>query len=93
MRRQDRRSAAAHERARIGARDGPIEIVEYDPSWPPFYIAECERLAPLLPCGSAAVPGLAGRAVIDVIALVTTSTPMPPLSGNGLAISYPHDST
>jgi len=99
MRRQDRRSAAAHERARIGARDGPIEIVEYDPSWPAFYIAECERLAPLLPgvrihhIGSAAVPGLAGRGVIDVIALVTTSTPMPPLSGNGLAISYPHDST
>jgi len=76
MRRQDRRSAAAHERARIGARDGPIEIVEYDPSWPAFYITECERLAPLLPgvrihhIGSSAVPGLAGKAVIDMIALV-----------------------
>src|SRR6516164_5213293 len=76
MRRQDRRSAAAHERARIGARDGPIEIVEYDPSWPAFYIAECERLASLLPgvrihhIGSSAVPGLAGKAVIGMIALV-----------------------
>jgi GrpB-like predicted nucleotidyltransferase (UPF0157 family) len=76
MRRQDRSSAAAHDPARIGARDGPIKIVEYDPSWPASYIAECERLAPLLPgvrihhIGSSAVPGLAGKAVIDMIALV-----------------------
>jgi GrpB-like predicted nucleotidyltransferase (UPF0157 family) len=76
MRRQDRSSAAAHDPARIGACDGPIKIVEYDPSWPASYIAECERLAPLLPgvrihhIGSSAVPGLAGKAVIDMIALV-----------------------
>src|ERR1700686_1659505 len=76
MRRQGRRRGAAHDPARIGARDGPIEIVEYDPSWPASYIAECERLAPLLPgvpihhIGSSAVPGLASKAVIDMIALV-----------------------
>lgn len=76
MRRQDHRHAAAHDPARIGAHDGPIEIVEYDPSWPASYIAECERLTPLLPgtrihhIGSSAVPGLAGKAVIDMIALV-----------------------
>lgn len=76
MQPQDRRGAAAHEPTRIGARDGPIEIVEYDPSWPACYIAERERLAPLLPglrihhIGSSAVPGLAGKAVIDMISLV-----------------------
>jgi len=59
-----------------GADDGPIEIVEYDPSWPSCYIAERERLAPLLPgisiyhIGSTAVPGLVAKPVIDMIALV-----------------------
>jgi GrpB-like predicted nucleotidyltransferase (UPF0157 family) len=73
---QDRSGAAAHDPALIGAGDGPIEIVEYEPSWPAFYIAECERLAPLLPgvriyhIGSTAVPGLAAKPVIDMIALV-----------------------
>ena len=76
MRPQDSRGATAHGPACIGAGDGPIEIVEYDPSWPAFYFAECERLAPLLPgvriyhIGSTAVPGLAAKPVIDMIALV-----------------------
>jgi GrpB-like predicted nucleotidyltransferase (UPF0157 family) len=68
--------AQAPNSVRIGAGDGPIEIVEYDPSWPASYAAERERLAPVLPgvpihhIGSTAVPGLAGKAVIDMIALV-----------------------
>jgi len=77
----DHRGAAAHDLALIGADDGPIEIVEYEPSWPAFYIAERERLAPLLPgvrihhIGSTAVPGLAAKAVIDMIALVDDLEP------------------
>jgi GrpB-like predicted nucleotidyltransferase (UPF0157 family) len=73
---QDDRGSAAHGLALIGAGDGPIEIVEYEPSWPAFYIAECERLEQLLPgvrihhIGSTAVPGLAAKPVIDMIALV-----------------------
>jgi len=76
MRPQDRRGAAAHDLALKGADDGPIEIVEYEPSWPAFYIAERERLTALLPgirihhIGSTAVPGLAAKPVIDMIALV-----------------------
>jgi GrpB-like predicted nucleotidyltransferase (UPF0157 family) len=76
MRPEDRGGATAHSPARLGAGDGPIEIVEYDPSWPACYDAERERLARLLPdlrihhIGSSAVPGLAGKAVIDMIALV-----------------------
>ena len=76
MRSERRRGAATREPALIGAGDGPIEIVEYDPAWPTFYVAERERLSPILPgipihhIGSTAVRGLAGKAVIDMIALV-----------------------
>jgi GrpB-like predicted nucleotidyltransferase (UPF0157 family) len=76
MRLQDHRGAAARDLVPSGAGDGPIQIVEYDPSWPASYIAEHERLTPLLPgleihhIGSTAVPGLAAKPVIDMIALV-----------------------
>jgi GrpB-like predicted nucleotidyltransferase (UPF0157 family) len=76
MRPQDHRGAAADDVALKGAGDGPIEIVEYEPSWPAFYITERERLVALLPglrihhIGSTAVPGLAAKSVIDMIALV-----------------------
>ena len=76
MRSEDSPGAAAPQPARIGADDGPIEIVEYDPRWPTSYIAERERLSALLPgvaihhIGSSAVRGLAGKAVIDMIGLV-----------------------
>ncbi len=71
-------SAAGGERAHsaLGADDGPIEIASYEPSWHDAYIAERQRLATLLPgvevrhIGSTAVPGLAAKRVIDMIALV-----------------------
>jgi len=59
-----------------GADDGPIEIAEYDPNWPACYVAERERLAALLPgvvihhIGSTAVPKLAAKPIIDMMALV-----------------------
>lgn len=73
---QSRRPSPAREDPVIGAGDGPIEIVPYEPSWPAFFVAERERLARLLPgtriyhIGSTAVPGLAAKPVIDMIALV-----------------------
>jgi GrpB-like predicted nucleotidyltransferase (UPF0157 family) len=73
----DSRIAAAEDLARAGGRNAPVEIVEYDPSWPAAFEIERERLAPLLPAGlqlhhfgSTAVPGLAAKPVIDMIALV-----------------------
>jgi GrpB-like predicted nucleotidyltransferase (UPF0157 family) len=73
----DSRSAAAEDLARTGGRDAKVEIVDYDPAWPAAYRAERERLTPLLPpgvhlhhFGSTAVPGLAAKPVIDMIALV-----------------------
>lgn len=73
----DRRSAASEDLARAGERDAEVEIVEYDPAWPAAFERERERLLPLLPAevelhhfGSTAVPGLAAKPVIDMIALV-----------------------
>jgi GrpB-like predicted nucleotidyltransferase (UPF0157 family) len=63
-------------RGALGADDGPIEIASYEPSWRDAYIAERQRIARLLPgvevrhIGSTAVPGLAAKRVIDMIALV-----------------------
>jgi GrpB-like predicted nucleotidyltransferase (UPF0157 family) len=59
-----------------GADDGPIQIVEHDPRWAAAYLRERERLTRLLPgvvihhIGSTAVPGVAAKPVIDMIALV-----------------------
>src|SRR5205807_2394627 len=56
--------------------EGPIKIIGYDSSWRDSYVAERERLAPLLPgvpihhIGSTAVRGLAAKPVIDMIGLV-----------------------
>lgn len=72
----DRVRAAADNLARAGVHDAPVEIVEYDSAWPRLYMAERERLAPLLAgaelhhFGSTAVPGLAAKPVVDMVALV-----------------------
>ncbi len=58
-----------------GGRDARIEIVEYDASWPRRFAAEAERLAEIVPAltwhhiGSTAVPGLAAKPIIDMMAL------------------------
>ncbi len=76
MQTSDRRSAAAEELKRAGGRDASVEVVDYDPAWPAIFEAERERLALLLEgveihhFGSTAVPGLAAKPVIDMIALV-----------------------
>jgi GrpB-like predicted nucleotidyltransferase (UPF0157 family) len=68
--------AEAPAQEHVGADDSPITIVEYDASWPAFYTAERERLRGLLPelhishIGSTAVPSLAAKPIIDMIALV-----------------------
>jgi GrpB-like predicted nucleotidyltransferase (UPF0157 family) len=76
MNRVDRARAAAEDLERAGGRDAPVEIVEYDPAWPARFAAERERIGPLLGgaeihhFGSTAVPELAAKPTIDMIALV-----------------------
>jgi GrpB-like predicted nucleotidyltransferase (UPF0157 family) len=85
-----RRDAAAHDLAVAGGRDAPVVIVAYDDDWPAKFAAEAERIAPLLPgaeihhIGSTAVPGLAAKPVIDVMALVADlHGPIRPLIDDG----------
>ena len=73
---REQREAAAKDLAASQQRDAPIEIVDYDPAWPGRFADEFDRLVPLLPnaeihhFGSTAVPGLAAKPIIDIIALV-----------------------
>ncbi|MGN6372234.1 MAG: GrpB family protein [Solirubrobacteraceae bacterium] len=72
----DQQRAAAEDLTRAGGQDALVEIVEYDETWPAAFEAERTRLAPLLEgaeihhFGSTAVPGLAAKPVVDMIALV-----------------------
>jgi GrpB-like predicted nucleotidyltransferase (UPF0157 family) len=61
--------------------EAPIEIVEHDPEWPRMFVSEREllkaALAPWLVAaiehiGSTAVPGLAAKPVIDIMAPVAS---------------------
>lgn len=76
MGQSERRAAAVRDLARAGGRDMRVQIAEYDPSWPAAFEAERQRLEPLLGgveihhIGSTAVPGLAAKPIIDMIACV-----------------------
>jgi GrpB-like predicted nucleotidyltransferase (UPF0157 family) len=57
----------------------PITVVPYDPAWPAIFAAQRERITPLLEgwivrdiehIGSTAVPGLAAKPIIDMLAVV-----------------------
>lgn len=57
--------------------DAPIDIVSYDPGWPALFREESERLQRVLGpwlvrsiehIGSTAVPGLAAKPVVDIMA-------------------------
>jgi GrpB-like predicted nucleotidyltransferase (UPF0157 family) len=75
--------------------NAPIEIVQYDPAWPDRFEVERRRLAGMLPgadiehFGSTAVPGLAAKPVVDIIALVDDlDAPIPVLIERG-GYSFP----
>lgn len=56
-------------------REAEIVVVDYDPIWPERFAAELTRLEPILGrglhhIGSTAVPGLAAKPIIDLMALV-----------------------
>jgi GrpB-like predicted nucleotidyltransferase (UPF0157 family) len=61
--------------------EAPVEIVAYDPSWPIRFEEECEALhrilaawlaGPIAHIGSTAIPGMAAKPVIDIMAAVQT---------------------
>jgi len=75
--------------------EDPIEIVDYDPTWPSAFVdARAELEAALGPClvdiehiGSTAVPGLAAKPVIDILvglrSLDDTPIVVPAIEGLG----------
>lgn len=75
VRAHDRTVAAATDLKRAGGRDAAVVIVDYDPGWPDSFQTERARIEPLLDIevhhiGSTAVPGLAAKPIIDMMALV-----------------------
>lgn len=61
--------------------NGPIALVDYDPTWPALYAREAERIRSVLGdrvmllehAGSTSVPGLAAKPQIDIVLVVTTT--------------------
>ena len=63
--------------------DMPVEVVEYDPAWQHEFTEQRDRLKILLRgwlcepvehVGSTAVPGLASKPIVDILAPVTSLT-------------------
>jgi GrpB-like predicted nucleotidyltransferase (UPF0157 family) len=65
--------------------DGPITLVEYDPTWPAGFAREERRIRGALGeralriehIGSTAVPGLAAKPIIDILLVVADSADEP----------------
>jgi GrpB-like predicted nucleotidyltransferase (UPF0157 family) len=77
--------------------DAPIEIVAYDPSWPARFDQERDALrhalapwlaGPIEHIGSTAVPGLAAKPVIDIMAGVDTLEQSKPAIEAAAALRY-----
>src|SRR5215208_5329264 len=76
----DRRRAGARDSRSARGQSGSlgavdVVIVDYDPAWPQRFADEAARVAPIVGAdvhhiGSTAVPGLAAKPVIDLMALV-----------------------
>jgi GrpB-like predicted nucleotidyltransferase (UPF0157 family) len=73
-----------------------VHLCSYDPGWPLAFVAERERLLSLLPdafieiehIGSTAVPGLAAKPVIDLLAGVRSMSVAEALTQPLLAAAY-----
>jgi GrpB-like predicted nucleotidyltransferase (UPF0157 family) len=69
----------------LGLASGTVRVVPYDPAWPDLYSAEAGRITAVLRrngldialehTGSTAVPGLAAKPVLDILAARTTAVP------------------
>ena len=90
------RSGADRQRT-MTSLEAPVEIVPYDPSWPTQFLEESEvlrrALSPWLAgsvehIGSTAVPGLAAKPVIDIMAGVQTLADSVPAIAAATVLGY-----
>ena len=79
--------------------DAPIELAPSDPRWPALFAAEREAIATALApwlvgvpehIGSTAVPGLAAKPVIDIMAPVASLDAARPAIAAAAALQYQH---
>lgn len=77
--------------------EAPVEIAPYDPAWPQLFAEEAERVRQWLATwlagaiehiGSTAVPGLAAKPVIDIMAGVISLDESRPAIGAAEAMGY-----
>jgi len=81
----------------MAAHEAPVEIVPYDPSWVKLFHEEADLLRPVLGewfvgtiehIGSTAVPGLAAKPVIDILAAVESLAVSRPAIAAAAALGY-----
>lgn len=77
---------------------GPVDLAEYDPSWPVLFEREAARIRAVLGdrvrllehVGSTSVPGLAAKPVIDILLAVSDSSDetayVPPMEAAGYVL-------
>jgi GrpB-like predicted nucleotidyltransferase (UPF0157 family) len=77
----------------------PVELAEYDPTWPDLYEREAEKIRAALGdrirvlehAGSTSVPGLAAKPIIDIVLAVADSADesayVPPLEHAGYVLT------
>lgn len=79
--------------------DAPVEIVAYDPAWPGIFEGEAEVLrhalapwltGPIEHIGSTAVPGLAAKPIVDIMAGVETLDASRPAIVAATDVGYCH---
>jgi GrpB-like predicted nucleotidyltransferase (UPF0157 family) len=77
--------------------EAPIEIVPYDPAWPALFHAEAADLrrvlgpwlaGPIEHIGSTAIPGVAAKPVIDIMAAVATLEASRPAIAAAVPLGY-----
>jgi len=84
----------------LGLESGRVRVVPYDDAWPALYAAEMARLAPLLAAagvrvvlehtGSTAVPGLAAKPIVDILAGLAAEAGREPAIAALRAAGYVH---
>jgi GrpB-like predicted nucleotidyltransferase (UPF0157 family) len=73
---------AAYTVGEIKPHDAPINLADYDSSWPSFFQREAQRIREVLGArvvqlehvGSTSVPGLAAKPLIDILLVVQDSS-------------------
>ncbi len=79
------------------SRDAPIELVSYEATWPARFDEECAQLrrvltpwlaGPIEHIGSTAIPGLAAKPVIDIMAAVNSLEDSRPAIAAATGLGY-----